>query len=117
MSESKAGGNSSNLKPVRTKSEARERGRKGGLKSGEVRRARISLKEELIAILELVGDDGAANQKKMSIAIAEQALKGNIRAYEVIRDTIGERPIDRVETNLVGDNATIIIEIDNEDTS
>ena len=32
--------NESNLKPVRSKEEARERGKAGGIKSGEVRRER-----------------------------------------------------------------------------
>ena len=27
-----------------------------------------------------------------------QALKGNIRAWELIRDTIGEKPSDKIET-------------------
>ena len=36
--------NEKNLKPVRTKKEARERGRNGGIKSGEVRAQRKTLR-------------------------------------------------------------------------
>ena len=40
-----------NLRPVSSKEEARERGRKGGLASGEARRKRKTLKEELLLLL------------------------------------------------------------------
>lgn len=79
--------NENNLKPVRTKKEARERGRKGGLKSGEIRAQRKTLKEELLLLL----SEGGA-QKKISTALIEQAEKGNTKAYEIIRDTIEEKP-------------------------
>lgn len=85
--------NSENLKPPinkRSTSEQREIRQKGGIKSGEVRRARKTLKEELLLLLEN-GD----NQQKMSVALFQKALKGDIKAFEVIRDTIGEKPVDK----------------------
>ena len=30
-------------------------------------------------------------------AMEKQARKGNVRAFEVIRDTIGEKPVDKKE--------------------
>ena len=81
------------IPPVKAGKEARERGRNGGIKSGEVRRGRKTLKEELLAILSS-GD----MQERMSLSILEKALSGDVRAFEVIRDTIGEKPIDKVET-------------------
>ena len=84
--------NSENLKPnsERTPSERRENAKKAGIKSGEARRARKTLKEELLLLLES-GD----NQQKMSVALFQKALKGDIKAFEVIRDTIGEKPTDK----------------------
>lgn len=79
--------NSENLKPARSKSEAREKGRKGGIKSGEKRRERKALKEELLLLLS-TGD----TQKKLSLALIEKAIKGDVKAFEVIRETIGEKP-------------------------
>lgn len=38
--------NEHNLRPVRTKEEARERGRNGGKKSGEARREKSELQED-----------------------------------------------------------------------
>lgn len=84
--------NSENLKPIRSMSEAREKGKKGGIKSGEVRRARKTLKEELLLLLE-----SGNTQNKISLALIKKALKGNIKAFEVIRDTIGEKPTEKHE--------------------
>jgi len=62
------------------------------LKSGEKRRQRKLLKEELLLLLE------AGNmQEKLSLALINQALDGNVKAFEVIRDTIGEKPADKQE--------------------
>mgnify|MGYP001240329708 CR=1 FL=1 len=43
--------NNENLKPVRTKNEARERGRNGGKKSGEVRRRKADFRKTLNLLL------------------------------------------------------------------
>lgn len=84
-----------NLKPVtkRTKNEAREISKKGGIKSGESRRERKKLKEELLLLL-----SENNNNRKMSLAILKKALKGNIKAFEIIRDTIGEKPKEQIES-------------------
>ena len=89
--------NEQNLKPVSSKKEARERGRKGGLASGESRRKRKTLKEELLLML----SDGDI-QEKISLALINEAISGNnagsvTKAFEVIRDTIGERPVEKVQ--------------------
>ena len=84
--------NESNLKPVRSKEEAREKGRKGGIASGKARRERKTLKDELLALLE-AGD----TQKNLSLALIQQALDGNTKAFEVIRDTVGEKPVDSLK--------------------
>lgn len=83
------------LKPVRTKEEAKKRGRAGGIKSGEVRKARKTLKEELLLLL-----SQGKTQEKMSLALIEKAMNGDTKAFEVIRDSIGEKPIDKVQANV-----------------
>lgn len=80
-----------NLKPVRSKEEARERGRKGGIASGKSRREKKTLKEELLLLLSQSG-----TQKKLSLALIEKGLSGDTKAFEVIRDTIGQKPIEKV---------------------
>ena len=83
--------NEQNLKPVSSKKEARERGRKGGLASVEARRKRKTLKEELLLML----SDGET-QQSVTLALIEKAMSGDTKAFEVIRDTIGEKPVDKV---------------------
>lgn len=57
-----AQGNVSNLKPVQSKEEARERGRLGGIKSGIAKRAKKNLQQLAKTILETqVNDDKAKN--------------------------------------------------------
>ena len=80
-----------NLRPVSSKDEARERGRKGGLASGEARRKRKTLKEELLLML-----SEGETQQSVTLALIEKAMSGDTKAFEVIRDTIGEKPIDKV---------------------
>jgi len=87
-----------NLKPqnTRTKEEQKKIASMGGKKSGENRRARKTLREELLAILSS-GDV----QSRMSLALIQEALDGNksgsvTKAFEVIRDTVGEKPVDKV---------------------
>ena len=85
-----------NLIPMneRTKEEQREIAKQGGIASGEARRRRKTLKEELLALLEL--ND---NNNKISLAVLEKALKGDIQAFTTIRDTIGEKPKDEIDLN------------------
>lgn len=88
--------NEQNLRPVKSTIEARERGKKGGIASGKSRRARKTLKEELLLLL-AQGD----TQEKLSLAVIQKALNGDTKAFEVIRDTIGEKPTDKLEHSIV----------------
>ena len=65
----------------------------GGKASVEARRKRKSLKEELLLMLE---DEEV--QKSVTIALINQAQKGNVKAYEMIRDTIEEKPVEKVQS-------------------
>lgn len=83
-----------NLK-IPTSEEARKNGKKGGIKSGEVRRARKTLKQELLLLL-----SSNDTQNKVSLALIKKALEGDTKAFEVIRDTIGEKPKDVQELTM-----------------
>jgi len=72
--------------------EAREKGKKGGKASGKARQERKKLKEELLLLLGQ-GD----TQEKICLALVRQAQRGNIKAFEVVRDTIGEMPVEVIE--------------------
>lgn len=73
--------------------EIRAKGNKAYAENCKKRRA---LKEELLLLLQ-EGD----TQKNMSLAIIDKAMKGDTKAFEVIRDTIGEKPTDKQEIKVV----------------
>lgn len=83
--------NEQNLRTPTTE-EAREIGRKGGLASAKARREKKTLKMELEALLEIMDEQGDSIQKKMSFALIKKAVKGDTKAFEIIRDTIGQKP-------------------------
>ena len=83
-----------NLK-VPTSEEAREYGRRGGLASAKAKQERKKLKEELLLLLE-EGD----TQKNVTLALIKRAASGDTKAFEVIRDTIGEKPVEKVQAEV-----------------
>lgn len=40
----------------------------------------------------------ATTQEAISISLIKKAMSGDVRAFEVIRDTIGQKPQDKIET-------------------
>lgn len=104
----KKDGNIQNLKTP-TSEEARINGRKGGIASGKARAERKALKEELLLLLSK-GD----TQEKISLSLIREAIKGNTKAFEVIRDTIGEKPVDKIEAD-VDSSVSINIQIDDDE--
>lgn len=92
--------NTKNLKSnsERTPKERKELARKAGKVSGKKRRERKALKELLEIALTLPNEEtGETNQLAITSALIKQAIKGNVLAYTTIRDTIGEKPIDKKE--------------------
>lgn len=106
--------NTQNLIPneQRTPNERRENARKAGKKSGEVRLARKTFKEEFTALLEGVNNKGESNNKAITMALMQRALRGDTKAFEIIRDTIGEKPTDKVDINADKDISVSIKVVD-----
>ena len=94
--------NEQNLQPVRSKSEARERGRAGGKASGKARQERKTFREGLLLLLNepLKDKGGNATDKTTQDAIiaglVKRAINGDTRAFEMIRDTVGEKPVEKL---------------------
>lgn len=90
--------NEENLIPMnqRSESEVRELGKKGGIASGEARREKKMLKELLEDALSK-GTETDNEYVNITLALIREANKGNVKAYEVIRDTLGQKPVDKVE--------------------
>lgn len=83
-----------------TKEQRQELARKAGLKSGEVRRKNKQLKDELLYLLDVTDDKGSTIREKLCFSLVQQGITGNIRAFEIIRSTIGENPIEQVEKTI-----------------
>lgn len=109
-----------NLKPFtseQSREKAKANGAKGGKASGEAKRKKKALREELLLLLEQ--DD---TQKRISVALIDEALNGNkagsvTKAFEVIRDTIGQKPIDKVmvaevDQSIIDEVESLVLEDD-----
>lgn len=89
--------------------------RKGVLANEERRKKRKTMKEDFDILLKLTlkkgdiffaedvlsleeaQDKNISVQQAMDIAMVQRALMGDVNAYTVIRDTLGEKPSDKVE--------------------
>ena len=93
--------NEENLVPnrERTPSELREITRKGGKASGEARKKKKTIREALQGILsgkyELDGKT-VSGYEALAITAFKTAMEGNVQAFKEIRDTIGEKPTDKL---------------------
>jgi hypothetical protein len=92
--------NNQNLIPGQHKLTLEEQSR-AGKKSAEVRRARKSFGESFINEL-----SEGQNQDEIVKAILKKAKQGDIQSAIFIRDTIGEKPTDKVEQS--GESKLII---------
>lgn len=99
--------NEKNLIPYseRSKEEARENGRKGGIASGESRRRRKLLKDSMNALLELpvsntreynalikmgIDIEEIDNSQLIVLALFNKAKSGDVAAIKELRNLIGE---------------------------
>ena len=91
--------NEQNLNPVRSTSEARERGAIGGKKSGVTRRKQKRMRETLKMLLSLPSDmrEGMSRMESSCIAQVLKAEGGDLAAFLAVRDTIGEKPTDKTD--------------------
>lgn len=77
-------------------------GAKGAAVSAETKRARKTIRAELEALLVKHPVDKKGNESDLSyqsaiiVALIKKALKGDTKAFEIIRDTIGEKPAERI---------------------
>lgn len=97
-----------NLSPCNTvsKEEARRRGSKGGKASVEARRQKKDLRLAIEALFEAEYTDKSGRTLSGAEVIAlkqmEKAMKGDWRAFQLLRDTAGQKPVEKVEqTNIM----------------
>lgn len=85
-----------------TEEAQREIASKGGVASAEAKREKKKLKETLQALMEMTDEaTGKNNQDLLCVALFKEALKGNVQAFNSLRDTMGEKPVEEVRnTNI-----------------
>ena len=86
--------------------------RKGGINSAKARKERKAMKDQLEMLLNLpvknkklkeqisefgIDKGEINNQMAMTIALYREAMRGNTKAYELIRDTLGEKPVEKIQ--------------------
>lgn len=97
-----------NLKD-RTQRERKEIAKKGAEATNKLKAQRKTLREELLLLLEQ-GD----TQSKLSLSIIQKAMTGDTKAFEVIRDTIGEKPKENISVGVSYEDYIKKVEDENE---
>lgn len=113
--------NEENLKPFtsdQNREEAKKNGRKGGIASGKAKRKKIVYKKifEEITQLKLSKENHIQKLKELypevtedemnygvlsAFRILEKSLSGSTKAFEIVRDTMGQAPVQKQEiTNI-----------------
>lgn len=95
--------NEQNLKPFtsdQSHEKAVENGRKGGIASGKAKREKKDLRMALEMLLEKDFTDKNGNvisgAEAITAKLFEQAMKGNIKAFTALRDTVGQAPVQKI---------------------
>lgn len=84
----------------RTPSERRASAKKAGIASGAARRQKKALKELLEMALKMPAASGRTNAEDIVSAMIKAAQSGDVKAFIAIRDTIGEKPVDKLQVGL-----------------
>lgn len=102
------------------KENAKELGKLGGKKSGEVRRQKRNMRETLELLLSMRIDSGKADKleafkafhditktsnisvaDRMMVNLVKKAISGDLDAIRMVREQIGEKPKDEVEITTI----------------
>lgn len=106
--------NEQNLRPSEYKL-SQEEAKKGGKASGEARRRKRDIRLALEALLEKEYTDKHGNTLTGAEAIAlkqmEKALKGDTKAFEVVRDSAGQKPRETIEVTGLAEQQSKVDEL------
>ena len=97
-------GNPQNLTPfnkmdAKKKKDIQSKGGKAGAIS---KRKRKAYKEALKTALTIVMEDSDKTIQDIGIeALLDKFMKGDLKAFEIVRDTIGEKPTEKQEVKVV----------------
>lgn len=94
-----------------TPTQRRENARKAGQASAAKKQERKKMRELLeIALMMTDEETGEKNNTVITAALINKAKSGDTKAYEVIRDTIGEKPVDKVQNDVKLTQALVVFD-------
>lgn len=109
--------NEQNLRPSEYKL-SQEEAKKGGIRSGEVRRQKATMKKTLEMMLEETHENGKTYKDNVTLGLIVGAMKGNAQNYKTIVEMLGElQPSEEEQPTLkieIVDNEKIIKGEENE---
>ena len=70
--------------------EAKKNGKKGGIRSGEVRREKATMKATLEMLLDEKYKNGKTYRELATLGLLNGAINGNAQNYKTILETLGE---------------------------
>lgn len=81
---------------------------KGGKASAEARRRKRDLRNALELLLEKDFKDKDGNivsgAEAITAKLFQQAMSGNVKAFETLRDTVGQKPVEKIMVAEVDQN-------------
>ncbi len=93
--------NEQNLRPGEHKLTKEEQSA-GGKASGEARRRKKLMREAFEDLLSRDYHDASGKTLDgtdlLTLKVFKQAMDGDLKAFEIIRDTTGQKPVERIET-------------------
>ncbi len=96
-----------NLIPFSERTEAEQKAIrvKGGKASGEARRKKKELRELLEIALSQPSDSNPDIDRwtEVTVALVRKAMAGDTKAFELVRDTLGQKPTDKLEADVKND--------------
>lgn len=84
-----------------TPKQRRENARKAGIASGKARRKKRELRELLeLALSQPDAETGEDNYTAICVSLINEGKNGNVKAFEVIRDTLGQKPVEQQQMDM-----------------
>lgn len=99
----KGTGTPQNLTPFNTMDaeKKKEIQSKGGYASAKAYRKRKAFKDDLLTALEVIQENGLTAQDNGVASLLTKFMAGDLKAFEIVRDTVGEKPTDKQELKVV----------------
>ena len=101
--------NDKNLIPnsERTPIEIKEMTSKAGKASGEARREKKLFQNAVLAALQAKNENGKTLLEEIVAAQIKRAMKRDMRAFDSLRDTSGEKQTDKIKTQVSSESISV----------